>query len=310
MDERIPARPAPAFVPLAALSGLAALAVLSASGCATVEAGPRDLAAYARVERAHALARGEGTLVAVADWRFDLSPGAAIDYTAPVSAVPGEKVGSGEPGQGERMARIVRRIAPEARIMPIRARPEPEPGKDAGLGAYQGYLVDAIRMAADAGAVAVCNSMGPVLDTSAFREAVSYAEAKGTVFVDVHPAYVAGEDWLRFSPFQHPAVVRAGVVSTAENPVRPNPLRDVYAYPFEEDGADGAAWGYANAPPLVAGTIALVKSAAPDLSPRQVKDLLKRTARRAGGFRVLDAEAAVEEALRIAGRTKAGEAAR
>jgi subtilisin family serine protease len=47
----------------------------------------------------------------------------------------------------------------------------------------------------------------------------------------------------------------------------------------------------------VAGVIALVKSANPRLSPQQIRDLLVQTAYDRGGFKVLDAEAAVRAAI-------------
>ena len=56
-----------------------------------------------------------------------------------------------------------------------------------------------------------------------------------------------------------------------------------------EDG-----WGYSNAPPIVAGIIALMKSVNPGLGVKEVKNILIKTSVDRNGFNVIDANAAVE----------------
>ncbi len=92
-------------------------------------------------------------------------------------------------------------------------------------------------------------------------------------------------------------IVHAGVVSVPEHPVKPHPSRDIYTWPYDLDATYRDGWGFSNGPPIVAGVIALVKSANPRLSPAGVRQLLVRTAYDREGFRVLDAEAAVKAAM-------------
>ncbi len=82
-----------------------------------------------------------------------------------------------------------------------------------------------------------------------------------------------------------------------EHPTKPEPSRDVYTWPYDLDAKFEDGWGYSNGPPIVAGVIALVKSANPRLTPRQIRELLVRTAYDREGFKVLDAAAAVKAAM-------------
>lgn len=144
---------------------------------------------FSRIDKAWEYTKGEETRVAVLDWLFDTSPEALKKYENPTSLVPGEPIGSGEPWHGEWMAEIVHRIAPDAKIIPIRARPSKKTEDNAKTNrqAYEKYLIEGIRFAADQGAVAVTNSMGPVKHSKELRAAIDYAEGKGTVFINVHP---------------------------------------------------------------------------------------------------------------------------
>jgi subtilisin family serine protease len=90
---------------------------------------------------------------------------------------------------------------------------------------------------------------------------------------------------------------RSGVGARASR--YPHPSRDVYTWPYGVEAKFEDGWGFSNAPPIVGGVIALVKSANPRLSPRQIHELLVRTAYDREGFKVLDAEAAVKAAMNI-----------
>jgi subtilisin family serine protease len=57
-------------------------------------------------------------------------------------------------------------------------------------------------------------------------------------------------------------------------------------------------WGYSNGPPIVAGVVALMKSVNPVLTPQEIRTFIVETAYMKDGFKVLDAEAAVKEAIK------------
>jgi len=280
---------------------IAVLVLLGVPGCGE-RTPPRnttsDLATFSRVPEAWAVSRVAGATVAVLDWQFDPAADVAAHYVAPTSLLPGERIGDLDPWHGAEMVRIVRHVAPNAGIMPIIAR--------ASGRTYQDQVIEGIRYAADHGAVAVTNSMGPVTASPAPRAAIDYAEQRGTLFVDVHPEnMVAVSD--SFAGCQvgvcDARIVHAGIVAVPEHPVRPNPARDVYTWPYDVTTLFRDGWGYSNGPPVIAGVIALVKSANPDLSPADIRQILVATAAERDGFRVLDAAAAVV-AARAGGRTR------
>ncbi|MHB0962952.1 MAG: S8 family serine peptidase [Gemmatimonadaceae bacterium] len=252
-----------------------------------------DLATFSRVDQAHALSRGANITVAVIDWQFDPRGTAASNYIAAASMVPGEVMGDLKPGHGAWMVDIVHRVAPDARIMPII-------GKSLKNRGYQDALVQGIRYAAEHGAAAVSSSMGTADQTDALRAAIDFAESRGTLFINVHPEDVAVGD-ERFTPCGvgvcDTRIVHAGIVSVPEHPTKPNEARLVYTWPYDLDGKFEDGWGYSNGPPVVLGVVALVKSANPNLTPAQVRELLARTAYEREGFLVLDAEAAVRAAI-------------
>jgi len=89
--------------------------------------------------------------------------------------------------------------------------------------------------------------MGPTDQTQALREAIDYAEGKGTLFVDVHPENVAaaGEKLKLCSPSECDArIVHAGIVSVPEHPAKPHPSRDIYTWPYDLDGKFEDGRGY------------------------------------------------------------------
>ena len=55
---------------------------------------------------------------------------------------------------------------------------------------------------------------------------------------------------------------------------------------------------------MVGGVVALIKSANKELTVRQIKSILISTARYENGFRVLDAQAAVQKAMMMTAKQK------
>ncbi len=257
-------------------------------------AGNTSILSFSRVEAAWARSKGRGVTVAVVDWQFDPGGPASRLYVSAGSVVPGERMGELKPWHGSWMVKIVHAVAPEASIMPIIGRSLKTK--------YAEMLPAAIRYAADHGAAVVTSSMGEVRDTPELRDAVAYAYAKGCVFVDVHPELVtdsAGEERSCRRGECAETIIHPGVVTVPAHPAQPNDARDVYVWPYDLDSAYQDGWGYSNAPPAVAGVIALMRGSNPSLPPAAVKRLLIESAEMRGGFRVLNAEQAVAAATRL-----------
>lgn len=243
--------------------------------------------AFSKIDKAQAWSTGEGTKVAVCDWLFDLRGGEASGkYTNAVSMIPGEPVGDDEPWHGEWMSETIHQTAPACKIIPIRARTEADD--------YQQYLIKGIRFAADQGAVAVTSSMGPLTWTPELEQAVDYAEARGTLFINVHPV----KNSSRGHGGLDGKILYTGLISVPWHPALPEPRRHIYVWPYSLAATYKDGWGYSSGPPVVAGVVALMKSANPALTPREVKDIIIQTASTTHGFHVLDAQAAVQEAVR------------
>ena len=257
---------------------------------------------FSKIDRAWAYAQGANTKVAVLDWCFDMSSQAAQRYVHATSLVPGQAIGRLDPWHGQWMAQIVHDTAPQAKVIPIRARPsgrEDDRAPD-GRQVFETYLIQGIRYAADHGAVAVTNSMGPVKACDDLRAAIDYAEQKGTLFINCHPEYaVYTKD--AFTPASgddvDDRIIHTGIVSVPKYPRRVGPGRDIYTWPYHRNPKFRDGWGYSNAPPIVAGVIALMHSANPKLTPAQIREILYTTASIRDGFKVLDAEAAVKQAM-------------
>lgn len=258
------------------------------------ETDSTDYITFSKIDATWKYSKGANTTVAVVDWLFDLSPTAAKKYILPASMIPGEEVGSSEPWHGEWMASIIHTIAPEAKIIPIRGNPGKEEPIDR-------YLIKAIYYAADNGAAAVTNSMGPVKQTKELAEAIEYAWKKGTIFIDVHPEYISktekGYQWCKPDELNN-KIIHTGVVAVPKYGAKPDPARDIYAWPYEINPKFKDGWGYSNAPPQVAGVIALMKSANKELTPEELKNIIISTASEINGFKVLNAEAALKEAVK------------
>ena len=270
------------------------------------KAQPTDpnLITFSSIDKAWQYSEGENTKVAVLDWLFDMSPKASAKYISPVCMIPGEKIGFAEAWHGEWMAETVHQVAPKAKIIPIRARPaRKESDRDTdGRFVYEKYLIKGIRFAADQGAVAVTNSMGPVKHCDELRAAIDYAEKKGTIFINVHPEYLVytKNSYKRCDPNDlDKRIIHSGIVHVPEHPARPDPARDIYVWPYQINPVFRDGWGYSYGPPIVAGVVALMKSINPKLTPQEVRKIIVETACKKDGFNVLDGEAAVKKAIAL-----------
>ena len=162
-------------------------------------------------------------------------------------------------------------------------------------------MIKGIRFAADQGAVAVTSSLGPIVESHELSAAIEYAEQKGTIFIDVHPefpVYTKARHYACAPQQCDERIIHSGLVSVPEHPMRPEPNRDIYVWPYEIHPVFRDGWGASNGPPIVAGVVALMKSVSPKLRPQEVRSIIKQTAYVKDGFAVLDAEAAVKEAIR------------
>jgi len=272
---------------------IALVVFATAASCSSDKKPESNFIAFSKIDEAWKYTKGENTVVAVADWLFDLSPNASSKYILPTSMIPGQEVGSSQPWHGEWMAEIIHQIAPEAKIIPIRARPD--------NGSYEQYLREGIRFAADHGAVAITNSMGPVQHGQDLFDAVDYADKRGTVFINVHPEYLVNtkQEYKECEPAQcYEKIIHPGLISVPKYPTKPESSRDIYVWPYQITPKFKDGWGYSNGPPVVAGVVALMKSVNPKLTPQEVKNIIGETAMMKDGFKVLDAEAAVKETLK------------
>ncbi|KAF4411068.1 MULTISPECIES: type VII secretion-associated serine protease mycosin [Streptomyces] len=194
-------------------------------------------------------------------------------------------------GHGPDRADGVLGIAPEAKILPVRVILEDsDPDREKARGSRGGALAKGIRWAADHGADVINLSLGDDSE-SAHPEpgedaAVQYALAKGSVVVA--SAGNGGEDGDRVSfPAAYPGVIAVTAVDRYGSRA-PFSTRRWYATVCapgvdvviaDPDGRYYEGWGTSAAAAFVSGSVALVRSAHPDLSPAQIKRLLVDTAR-------------------------------
>lgn len=186
-----------------------------------------------------------------------------------------------------------------ARVMPVKVLDA------AGLG-YDSDIAEGVVWAADHGARIINLSLGGPEDGPVLRDAVRYATGKGAVVV-----VAAGNDGDGRAqyPAAYPEVVAVGATDATGR------LTDFSSYgDWIDVAAPGAGIvstgpggdyyvgdGTSFAAPIVSGTVALVRTLHPALTPAQVLSRLRSTARDAGprgidpyyGYGVLDAYAAV-----------------
>lgn len=288
-----------------------AAAVLLAGGGGTAAAdGIRDqewaLSAL-HAQTAWQTTKGAGVTVAVLDTGVD---GTHPDLTGRVLAGkdlvgfgsgPGDRTwakhGTGMAaiiaghGHGPHGSQGVLGIAPEAKILPVRVILEDkDPQRDRARKSRGGALPEGIRWAADHGAGVINLSLGDDSATAApvaaEADAIRYALGKGVVVVA--SAGNSGDKADRSSyPAAYPGVI--AVTAVDESGGHPAfsthrwyssvaaPGKDiVIAYPdrkYYEGVGTSAASAY------VSGTVALLRSAYPELSPLQIKQVLQDTTR-------------------------------
>ncbi len=173
-------------------------------------------------------------------------------------------------GNGEGIAGI----APNARIMPIKAVGMRGVGEEEHLG--QG-----IRHAVDQGADIVVLSLGLHLYSPYLAEIVAYAESKGVVLI----AATGNEGKTVMYPAAYPTVVAVGGASlTNEYKALSNfgPEVDLIAPWFVYTTGNGGTYiykeGTSMAAPQVAGAVALLLGLEPELTPGDVRERLRQAA--------------------------------
>lgn len=220
-------------------------------------------------------------------------------------------------------------IAPEAQILPVRVILEgTDPARAKARSSKGGALAAGIRWAADHGADVINLSLG---DDSASAhpemgedDAVQYALAKGAVVVA--SAGNGGEKGDHISyPAAYPGVIAVAAVdrygthasfstsrwySTVSAPGDDVVIADPDRHYYE-------GWGTSAAAAFVSGAVALVRSAYPDLTPAQIKQLLIDTARDAPkggrddaeGYGLVDPAAALDAGAKLSRTDLKSEAA-
>lgn len=210
-------------------------------------------------------------------------------------------------------------VAPKARILPVRVILEDgDPQRAKARSSRGGALAKGIRWAADHGADVINLSLGDD-SASAHPEpaedaAVQYALRKGSVVVA--SAGNGGDKGDRVSyPAAYPGVIAVTAVDRYGNRAAFSTRRwyatvaapGVDVVIADPDKRYYEGWGTSAAAAFVSGAAALVRSAHPDLSPRQVRQVLEQTARSrpSGGHSdelgagVVDAAAALKAAAKM-----------
>jgi subtilisin family serine protease len=191
-------------------------------------------------------------------------------------------------GHGTLVASIVARSSGDARLLIIRAGSSSGAFSDA-------YEAAAIRYAVDHGARVVNLSLGGPRTSTVERAAVRYAIRRGVLVVAA-----AGDDYANRP--EYPAAL-LGANGLAVAAVLSDGTRALFSNtgPWVSVAAPGEA-GTSFAAPLVSAAAALVWTANPRLSLRQVVGLLQETASGLGrrddglGYGVIDAAAAIARA--------------
>lgn len=190
--------------------------------------------AKAGMDRAHAITRGAGVVVAVLDTRVDPAHKELVGRTKPgIDVLANTSRATSSPGErmkdhGTMVAGIVLRAAPDAQILPVRVLNED------GFGSVA-TVAEGIRRAANAGARVINMSLSTSSYSRVMAEAVAYARQQGAVLVaaygneetnsaTVYPADFggvisvvgtdAGDRRAYFSNYGRPATVAAPGVRT------------------------------------------------------------------------------------------------
>ncbi|MCW3816291.1 S8 family serine peptidase [Micromonospora sp. DR5-3] len=285
------------------------------------------------VSAAHKISKGEGVTVAVIDTGIRTDHKAlrgrateGIDFLAET-----DQKESWYGRHGTSMASSVLDVAPAAKVLGFRAirdREDPDYktwlegieyyGENPEQEAREGVAVErAIRAAADQGVQVISLSLGSETSLGAYvhreAEAIAYALSKGVVVVA--GAGNAGDELNELSyPAAYPGVIAVGAATPRGTRAEFSQVHNyvdvvtpgVEIYSANIDGGRKKVQGTSSATALAAGVAALIVAKYPDLSPRQVEQLLEQTAStyRKGhnpqtGYGVVDAEAALKAAARL-----------
>ncbi|MGW0119308.1 type VII secretion-associated serine protease mycosin [Streptomyces sp. NPDC003327] len=224
-------------------------------------------------------------------------------------------------GHGPGRADGVLGVAPDVRILPVRVILEgTDKARDKARKSRGTALAQGIRWAADHGADVINLSLGDD-SKSAHADAgedaaVQYALAKGVSVVA--SAGNGGEKGDHISyPAAYPGVIAVTAVDKYGTHASFSTRRwyatvsapGVDVVIADPDRRYYEGWGTSAAAAFVSGAVALVRSAHPDLTPAQVKQLLIDTARNspkggrsdAKGYGTVDPAAAIEAGARLKG---------
>ncbi len=246
------------------------------------------------VDRVAGFATGEGIVVAVLDTGFQLDhPMLAgsftnvrydfVDRDADPTDVKdgldndGNRLVDEAYGHGTHVTGIIRLIAPNAKIMPLRVLNAEGDGNMANL-------VAAIDFAVQNGAKVINLSLGATKDNAQLQAAVQRAYARGVLVI-------AAAGNLDLWPKQYPAANSCAVAVTSSGQAQNfiNKLTNGmatwidFAAPGENiystfPGSTYATWsGSSMATPIVSASAALVWSRYPNASPKQVMQLMNAT---------------------------------
>ncbi|MCF6526471.1 S8 family serine peptidase [Streptomyces sp. JJ36] len=317
----------PTIVPV--LTGL----LLLASSPAASAAEGWELPALS-VPAAHDVSKGEGVTVAVVDTGIRTDHPALRGRATEGPDFLGGKSDRDEPWYGKHgtsMASSVLDVAPEAEVLGLRTlRDEKDPQyqtweeslKEGGDPEEAAALHQAIRHAVKAGADVVSMSLGsadgafsPYSESEA--RAVQYALSKGVVVVA--SAGNAGDVSRGDGNEVHYPAAYPGVVAVAA--ATPDGSRAVFSqvHSYNDVAAPGVqihsadiaggrspVQGTSSATALTSGVAALIVAKYPDLAPRQVEEVLQRTASTAEqghdprtGYGTVDAAAALQAAAKL-----------
>nr|WP_244501174.1 type VII secretion-associated serine protease mycosin [Streptomyces sp. TP-A0874] len=227
-------------------------------------------------------------------------------------------------GHGPENGAGVLGVAPEAKILPVRVILEDkDPSRKKARTSRGGALAEGIRWAADHGADVINMSLGDDSESAhpekAEDAAVQYALSKGAVVVA--SAGNGGEKGDRISyPAAYPGVIAVTAVDRYGSRAAFSTSRwyatvsapGVDVVMADPDRRYYKGWGTSAAAAYVSGAVALVRSAHPELSPAQIKELISDTARDAPdtgrsddrGYGLVDPAAAIEAGRKLKPRAQ------
>jgi subtilisin family serine protease len=246
------------------------------------------------VQRAHALTRGESITVAVLDTGVQLDhPELAGNLTSGWDFVDGDDTPSDVRdsvdnnndgrvdevfGHGTHVAGIIRLIAPDARIMPIRVL-------DADGGGRVMDVADALAYAINNGANVINLSLGIDEPSLVLRDMLQIAASQGVVVV-------ASAGNLNSNKPQYPGAELCAIGVSALSQIETRAEFSNYGswvdfaapgegiYSTFPDNSFAYWSGTSMAAPFVSGQVALIKSMAPQLSARDINEVIRTTATR------------------------------